>query len=172
MRDDYLDALRIVRRYKRKLQDYNKEKRKHKELTYEEKYHRTIIYNTEDEIIDTIKQIENYLPLEQREYTNKHKDNKIIINDNIEYTYIPINKENLSEIISNEQYRKEFYKILEEELSTQQFKVISLYYGARMRQVDIASELEINKSNVSNYLSDANERISNSTRIKTFLEMV
>lgn len=165
----YSDALKIVRRYIRQLQQYNKEKKKRKKLSLKEKQHRTIIYSTENDIIETIKEIERFLPVEDRNYTNKHKDNRIIINNEIDCKYIPLNEKNLNEIISNEEYRNKFYKVLEKILSPQQFKVINLYYGMEMTQEEIAKELQITKQAVSLYLRNAYGKIIKDQNIRSFL---
>lgn len=172
MYDEYLIALKKIRRYKKYLRTTNKIKRKIRELNLKEKQYRTTIYDTENGILETLQSIELYLSNDKRKYINKYSDNKIIIDGQIEYKYIPLNKQNLHEIISNKQYRDELYKVLEEELSPQQFKVISLYYGAGMIQDDIVQELRLNKRTVSAYLEDAYKKIINSIAINTFLKMV
>jgi len=174
MYKEYLDALRIVKKYKRILQEYNRNKKKAKyKLSMEEMEHRNIIYETVDEIVDTLIEIEKYLPLEKRYYYNIYKNNKLVINKNIDNTYIPINNENLSEIVSNKQYKNEFYNILEKELSPQQFKVVSLYYSNdKITQELIARKLNITQQTVRDYLKDAYKKINNSSEIKKFLKMV
>lgn len=172
MYNEYLIALKKIRKYKKYLRNENKIKRKTRELNLREKQHRTIIYDTENGILETLQSIELYLSNDKRKYINKHKDNKIIIDGQIEHRYIPLNNQNLHEIISNKQYRNELYNLLEKELSPQQFKVISLYYGAGMIQDDIAKELGISQSNVSIYLEDAYNKIMTSNNIKIFLQMI
>jgi RNA polymerase sigma factor (sigma-70 family) len=172
MYEDYKEALRKIRRYKRYLQNENKEKRRKRKLSIQEKNHRNIVYETEDGIMATLKEIEFHLSQEKRIYSNKHENNKIIINGQVEFGYIPLTRKNIGEIISNKSYREELYKILKEELSPQQFKVISLYYGASMTQEVVAQELGIDRATIAHYLEDAYDKIKKSQAIKTFLKMV
>lgn len=172
MYNEYLIALKKIRKYKKYLRNENKIKRKTRELNLREKQHRTIIYDTENGILETLQSIELYLSNDKRKYINKHKDNKIIIDGQIEHRYIPLNNQNLHEIISNKQYRNELYNLLKKELSPQQFKVISLYYGANLTQELVGKELGIAQQTVQNYLENAYNKIINSTSINTFLQIV
>jgi len=91
------------------------------------------------------------------------------INNKMEFNYIPINNKNLETIITNKEYRKQLYKLLEEELSPQQFKCINLYYGAGFERELIAQELNISKQAVHSYLKDAYNKIIYSENIICFL---
>ncbi len=158
--------MRKIRKYKRYLQGKNREVKKQGKLTKQQIEHRNDIYDTEDGIIETLKSIERYLPKEKRIYFNEYQKHNIK-ND---FGYILLENKNIKDIIIIEEYRNELYKLLEKELSPQQFKCISLYYGAGFEQNLIAQELGINKSNVNNYLKDAYNKILNSDIIKSFIK--
>jgi len=159
-------ALEIIRRYKKYIQKKNREIKGIRKLNGKELQQRTIIYETEEEIIDTLKAIERYLPKEKRIFYNMYQN----INNKMDFGYIPIDHKNLERIIVNKEYRKKLYELLEEELSPQQFKCISLYYGAGFGQELVAQELSINQPNVNNYLKEAYNKIFNSVNIKLFIE--
>jgi len=158
-------ALEVIRRYKKHLQKKNKEIKGIRKLNSKELQQRTIIYETEEEIIDTLKAIEIYLPKEKRVYYNMYQN----INNKMKFNYIPINHKNLEKIIMNKEYNKKLYNLLEDELSPQQFKCISLYYGAGFERELIAQELNISKQAVHSYLKDAYDKIIHSDKIICFL---
>lgn len=163
MYEEYLIALKKIRRYKRKLQ----KKLSKTKLTKELIEHRNIIYETEKGIVETIISIERYLPQERRTFTNKYnyiKETKLQINSNV------INQETLEEIVSNKELRKQLLSILEEELSEQQLKVIILFYSKNYTKDMIAKELGINKRKINIYLKNAYGKLLVSKNIKEFLK--
>lgn len=165
MYESYLNALKKIRRYKKYLQDIYREQRQTKSLSREQIEFRNVINETEEGIIETLQCIEKYLV--RKDFTDKH--NKIKLKIEEQYIFEDLASNNLHEIISNKLYKEKLYSILEDELTLEQFNVISLYYGMNMTQNMIAEELNISQKKVSFYLKNAYGKIIVSKRINEFL---
>ena len=66
--------------------------------------------------------------------------------------------------------RHRLYLILEEILTKEEFKVISLYYSLGFTQNMIAEELNTNQKKVRVYLKNAYDKIIDSEKIRLFIE--
>lgn len=159
---EYNIALKKIRRYKRHLQEENREIKKKGKLTYQQIQHRNIIYETEEGILETLKNIESYLTVDL--YSNIDKKNKDIIHKNKE-DFIPIKK---IELIIDEIQKNQLYSILEKILSPEQFQIIILYYKMDLSQGLVAKELKISQQKVSSYLDEVYNIIKNSDEMKDF----
>ena len=164
MYEDYLIALKKIRKYKKYFQD---KLRNMPKITKEQINHRNIIYETEEDIIFTLEKIERYLPKDKRFFTEKHNNIKKI---ELIYEYSNIDIKSINKIIENEDLRLKLYEILKGILTEEEFKIICLYYDLGFTQNMIAEELDINQKKVRFYLKDAYDKLINSEKIKLFLQ--
>lgn len=165
MYKEYLIALKKIRKYIKWMRKEIKELQSQGYILDKETIDwRKMILDSEKELIENIMSIERYLPYQYRKfqkqfndrYVNRIQDNRVKKG----YTNEKLIKGNISEIIVDKYFQKQFKDLIHSELSEQEYKCIEMYFGKEKRtQQQIADELGITKQAVSKYIKKARQKI-------------